>query len=167
MTAARPRPCAYSAIFERTKYEQTRLVLAIFERQARDRRNVRAAARSDDQLVIGFDCSIASQNALRFSKNRIGLHADVQRDAIVAIPIQRIQINFAFALASVQHVREQNAVVVAVRLIAEHSDLELPGAIARQDLLDSASAGHAIADYHKVLLLHKFKTPFRCARRTP
>ena len=56
------------------------------------------------------------------------------------------------ALVAGQHVREQDAVVVAVRLVAEHGDRELLAAAAREDLLDRAGARHAVADDHEPAL---------------
>ena len=68
------------------------------------------------------------------------------------VPGERIEEDLAGVLRAVQHVRQQDPVVVAVRLVAEHDDVELLGAAARQDLLDGARAGHAVADDHELSL---------------
>src|SRR5262249_33299816 len=58
--------------------------------------------------------------------------------------------------------REQDAVVIAVRLGAEHGDLVEIGR-AFQQRLDGADAGHPVADHHQFLLRKSFEhgLPFR------
>ncbi len=55
-------------------------------------------------------------------------------------------------LSAAQDVRQQDAVVVAVRLVAEHDDVELLRPAAREHLLDGARAGHAVPDDDELLL---------------
>jgi hypothetical protein len=56
-------------------------------------------------------------------------------------------------MAPGEHAGQENAVVVAVRLVAENDDVELVGAAAGEYILDQPCAGHAVADHHQ--------TPFR------
>ena len=73
------------------------------------------------------------------------LDAGMQTNVVVAIPGQRIDEDVGCLLASVQDVAQQNAVVVAVRLGAEHDDVELVrGSL--QDFFNYASSRHSIAD---------------------
>ena len=46
--------------------------------------------------------------------------------------------------------RQHDPVVVSVRLVTEHGDLEHFRAAAAEDLLDGAGAGHAVADHHQL-----------------
>jgi hypothetical protein len=78
----------------------------------------------------------------------------VQRDIVFGIPVERVQENFARVLRAVQHIREQDAIVVAVRLGAQHRDVKLFATAARQNLFHRARARHAVADNHQLLLFH-------------
>src|SRR5256886_12526669 len=51
-----------------------------------------------------------------------------------------------------EHAGEQDAVVVAVGLVAEHGDLPALAAVPREQLLDEARARHPVADHHQPLL---------------
>ena len=55
------------------------------------------------------------------------------------------------SLRAGEHAREQDAVVVAVRLVAEHRDVEAIAAAAREHVLDEAGARHAVADDDETL----------------
>ena len=51
--------------------------------------------------------------------------AGMERDAVLLVPVERIDEDLARALGAAQDVRQQNAIVVAVGLVAEHGDVEL------------------------------------------
>src|SRR5712671_3932137 len=57
-------------------------------------------------------------------------------------------------LSAGKNIRQHDPIVVAVRFIAEHRDIELIRAAAGQHFLDSAGAGHAIADYNEFHFRH-------------
>jgi hypothetical protein len=76
------------------------------------------------------------------------LVAGVERDAVLGVPLWRVQHDVGYRLLGREHGREQNPVVVAVRLAAEHGDLVEIGR-ELQELLDGAHAGHAVADEHE------------------
>src|SRR6185436_16817133 len=74
---------------------------------------------------------------------------------------QRVHEDLGGLLAAVEDVAEQDAVVVAVELGAEHGDVELVGRAA-EDLLDHAGPGHAVPDHDElspVRLDHASPTP--------
>jgi hypothetical protein len=76
--------------------------------------------------------------------------ASVQRDAVLGVPGQRVEHDLVDRLLARQHGAEQDAVVVRVRLGAEHGDvveLRREG----QQLLHGADAGHAVAHHHESL----------------
>ena len=79
-----------------------------------------------------------------------GLDAGVERDAVVAIPRERIHEDVRGGLSAVEHIAQENAVVIAVRLGPEHHDVET---IRRplQDFLDDPGSGHAVAYDHEFL----------------
>ena len=71
-------------------------------------------------------------------------HADPQLDAVLAVPLERVQRDLVGRLLAGQHRRQQDAVVVDVGLVAEDRDVELRRVL--QDLFDAGHAGHAVAD---------------------
>ena len=68
-----------------------------------------------------------------------------QVDVVVGVPVQRIEVDLARIIASGKDIRQQDAVVVAVRLVAEHGDVEVLAAAPGQHLLDRADPGHTVA----------------------
>ncbi len=118
------------------------------------RREERAAAGGDDQLVVRLDRAVVAEDLLGEPVDPHDPHAGVQRDVVVGVPVERVEVDLARSSCSVvagQHVAEHDPVVVAVRLVAEHRDPELRAAAALEDLLDGAGAGHAVADDDQVL----------------
>jgi hypothetical protein len=81
------------------------------------------------------------------------LLAQVQRDAVLGIPGVIVENDVLDRHLAGEHRREQDAVVVGVRLGAENGDLVLIGGDLQQ-LLERAHAGHAVADHHQFLLAH-------------
>jgi hypothetical protein len=79
--------------------------------------------------------------------------AQVQRDAVARIPGQRVEDDLVERLLAGQHRRQQDAVVVGVRLGAEDGDVVEVRRDAQQ-LLQRAHAGHAVADHHELQLVH-------------
>ena len=71
----------------------------------------------------------------------------MQRDAAARVPVGPVQHDVVGLLLAGEHRREQNAVVVAVRLGAEHGDGEAIGDAELQQFFDRAHAGHAIAGH--------------------
>ena len=63
---------------------------------------------------------------------------------LALIPVDVVQHDVVGGLLAGQHRREQDAVVVDVRLVAEDRDLEIVPVL--EDLLDAGDAGHAVAD---------------------
>ena len=66
---------------------------------------------------------------------------------------QRVQHDLVERLLAGQHRRQQDAVVVGVRLGAEHRDVVEIGRDLQQ-LLERAHAGHAVADHHELHFFH-------------
>ncbi|MNT88231.1 hypothetical protein D3C72_2287610 [compost metagenome] len=64
---------------------------------------------------------------------------------MLGVPLARVQHDVRYRLLAGQHRREQDAVVVAVRLGPEHRDVvQVRGE--PEQLFHSAHAGHAVAD---------------------
>ena len=78
----------------------------------------------------------------------------MQRDAAARVPVGPVQHDVVGLLLAGQHRRQQDAVVVAARLGAEHGDGEAVGDAELEQLLDGAHAGHAVADHHQAYAAH-------------
>src|SRR5260221_10873469 len=68
------------------------------------------------------------------------------------IPFAGVKNDFIDLLLSREHGRQQDAVVVGMRLCADHFDLETL-AITRENFIDRAHSGHAVADEEETLSL--------------
>ncbi len=82
-------------------------------------------------------------------------------DAVLRIPIDGVEHDVVDRLLGREHRREQDTVVVAVRLGAEDRDLVGLGR-ELDELLDCTHAGHAVADQHELafsLLSHRALVP--------
>src|SRR5581483_8156543 len=67
---------------------------------------------------------------------------------ILCIPGKGVEKSFFYFLRPIEDVREQDAIIVAIGLRAEHGDRETVG-IAQQDLLDNTRTCHAVADHNQ------------------
>ncbi|MDT4837119.1 hypothetical protein FQZ97_708430 [compost metagenome] len=92
------------------------------------------------------------------------LLAGVQRDVVVRVPLPAVEHDLVHRLLAREHGRQQDAVVVGVRLGAEDGDVVQVGRDLQQ-LFERAHAGHAVADHHEFHFLHG-AGPFREINRT-
>jgi plasmid stabilization system protein ParE len=118
------------------------------------RRDERAAARRDQQLVVAFERAVGGQDKPRREVDVRHPRAGVQHDAVLLVPRERVDEDLARILASAQDIREKDAVVVAAGLVAEHRNVEQLVAAAKQHLLHRAGTRHAVADDNQSLLSH-------------
>ena len=98
----------------------------------------------DDRALVGADAlggAVDGDDAL----------AGIERDGVFVVPGERVEKDLAGVGDAAEHVRQQDAVVVAVGLVAENGDVEHRRTIACEDLLDGADAGHAVADDDEAL----------------
>ena len=72
----------------------------------------------------------------------------VDVDAVLLVPLERIEPELAGVLEAAEDGGQQDAVVGAVRLGAEHANVEAIR-VAGQDFLDHLGPGHAGADHHQ------------------
>jgi hypothetical protein len=77
----------------------------------------------------------------------------VQRDAVGRVPRLVVQQNVGKGLFARQHGREQDTVVVPVRLGAEHGDV-VHVRRGLEQFFERAHAGHAIADQYQLFFFH-------------
>ena len=70
--------------------------------------------------------------------------------AVLAVPGHRVEHQIVVVDVGLarEDVREHDAVVIAVRFVADHRDVEAVPA-ARQDLLDRPGTGHTVAHHHE------------------
>ncbi len=74
-------------------------------------------------------------------------------DAVLGVPVQVVEYDLFELLFAGQHRGEQDAVVVGMRLGAEHRDVvELVGEL--EQFLKGPHAGHAVADHYQFEFLH-------------
>ncbi len=142
------------AIVDGAETKHARLQLAVGPIQAFHRRKKRAASRRDQQYIIG---GLNARRSLHHARRRIDLRdrrADMQCNVVFFIPRQRIDIDLAAVLNAAEHIGQQYPVIVTVRLVAEHRDVELFGAASGQHLLHRPRACHAVADDNQSLLCH-------------
>jgi hypothetical protein len=80
--------------------------------------------------------------------------ARVQRDAMLGVPGPVVEHDLVQRLLAREHWREQDAVVVRVRLAAEDRDVvEVRGDL--EQLFERAHTGHAVADHHQLGFFHR------------
>ena len=75
----------------------------------------------------------------------LGADAGVDEDAALLVPLERVEPELLGVGEAAEDGGQEDAVVGAVRLVAEHADVEAVGR-AGEDFLDDAGAGHAGAD---------------------
>nr|GEU28124.1 hypothetical protein [Tanacetum cinerariifolium] len=126
-------------------------VLDIAKRQhagqlvARYGNDERLRAGGDQQAVVAHLQAGAGAHDAVLAVDMFDRVARVQGDAMLDVPFARVEHDVVHAFFTGQHGREQDAVVIAVRLGAEHGDVVQ---VRRQlvQLLDRAHARHAVAD---------------------
>jgi hypothetical protein len=85
----------------------------------------------------------------------------MQRDAVFVVPPAVVENDVVERHLARQHRREQDAVVVGVRLGAEHGDVVHVGRELEQ-LFQRAHAGHAVADQYQFQFFH-FRSNLHCS----
>src|SRR5207248_10851495 len=113
------------------------------------RRHERLRPGGEDEHVVGLLDAVGVDDLPLAIDARDPL-AGVEGDVVLLVPRERVEEDFLRVLRPVEHVGEQDAVVVAVRLVAEHHDVE-PVAAEGEDVLDEPGAGHAVADHDQPL----------------
>ena len=117
-------------------------------------RDERVRAGGDEQPVVGFDGAVFGCHGALGAADVHHLLAQVQGDAVVRVPAQRVQHDLVQRLLAGEHRAQQDAVVVRVRLGTEDRDVVQVGRDLDQ-LLERAYTGHAVADHHQFHLLHR------------
>ncbi len=110
-------------------------------------------AGGDEQPVVVRGRAVVGDDAPPDTVNVGNRLAGLQPDAALGIPRPVVEHDFRQRLLAGQHRRQQDAVVVAVRLGAEHGDVVKLGRD-RQQLLDGAHARHAVTDQYQSLSFH-------------
>ena len=146
-------------VVQRAKAEDSRCQRRVIRPQAFYRREEGAAAGGQHQLVVPDGRPIIGVDPVGEPVNADYPHPGMQPNAVVAIPVPGVEEKVRIELVLVrvdallwacgEQLREQDAVVVAVRLVTEHGDTEHRTATAGQDLFDSPSAPHTISDHHQ------------------
>jgi L-fucose mutarotase/ribose pyranase (RbsD/FucU family) len=124
-----------------------------FEVFARHRQDERCRARRDQQTVVRRFGAVVGDYPAAHAVDTVDRLAQMQRDVVFLIPLERVQHDVAERLLARQHRREQDAVVVRVRLRAEYRDVVVARRN-RQQFFDRADAGHAVADHDETRFVH-------------
>ena len=115
-------------------------------------RNVGPASGGNHQLVVGLGDAPRRVDRLAEAVNPAGPHSRVELDAVLLVPVHRVDENVRRSVGSGQDAGQEHPVVVAVALFAEHHDFELFGPAPGDDFLDEPASGHAVADNYQALL---------------
>ena len=120
---------------------------------ARHRQHERIRTGGEQQAIIfGSGAVFGDHQALDAIDFR-NLLAEVERDVVFLIPVDIVQHDVFDGLFACEHRREQDAVVVRIRLGTEHGDLiDIGGDL--QEFFESAHTRHAVADHDQFQLLH-------------
>jgi hypothetical protein len=120
---------------------------------ARNRRNKGCRAGGKEQAVVGSHSAVLSYHFTLDAVDFGDRLASVQRDAVLLVPGKIVQHDVLQRHLAGQYGREQDAVVVAVRLAAEDRDLVELGRNLEQ-FFERPAAGHAVADHHQFEFFH-------------
>jgi hypothetical protein len=111
--------------------------------EAVNRRHPRGAARREEQRVVRRRRAVGGRDRLRGGVDVDDARPQAQVDAARAVPVERVEDDVVGGLLAGQHRREQHAVVVDVRLVAEDGDVEV--GLVGEHVLEAGHAGHAVA----------------------
>ena len=129
------------------------------DHRGRSRREQRPVVRSNG--AVGGDDFAADAVDLR------DFAAEMERDAVRRIPLAIVQHDLRQRLLARQHRREQDPVVIGMRLGAENRDVAGLGRELQQ-LFQRADARHAVADHdetHFPAVVHNYDAFSTCACR--
>jgi len=132
---------------------------------AGDRQHEGIGAGRQQQAIIAFLGAVVGDHPAFDAVDAVHRLAQMQADAVVGVPLVIVENDVLDGHLASEHRREQDAVVVGVRLGAEYGDLVLVGGDFQQ-LLERAYARHAVADHHQFLLAH-FQGSIRCILMEP
>ena len=120
---------------------------------ARNRQDEGVGAGGDEQaVVLGLAAVVGDDQAL-LAVDLDHLAPEQQLDVVFRVPVEIVEHDLLEGLFAGQHRREQDAVVVGVRLGAEHGDVvEIGGEL--EQLFEGAYTRHAVADHHQLEFLH-------------
>ncbi len=110
----------------------------------------------DQQPVIAFAGPAARRHRLGGAVDRDHRVARDQRDAVRRIPVGIVDHDVVEAFFAREHGGEHDAVIVDARFGAENRHA-VARRIAREQFLDRAAAGHAVADHHEMLARVAFR----------
>ena len=120
---------------------------------AGNRQDERIGTGSDEQAVVFGLATIIGDDPATGAVDLHHLAVEHEADAVLGVPVQVVEHDLFELLFAGQHGGEQDAVVVGMRLGAEHRDvIELVGEL--EQFLKGPHAGHAVADHHQFEFLH-------------
>src|SRR5215831_6990492 len=99
--------------------------------------------------------SIGSQNSVFSAIDGFDRDSNMEGDSILPVPFERIQKDVFDFVRSGNKTRQKDSVVICVRLVAEHDNVEVLQAVALGQFFDEASACHSIADHNQPSFFHR------------
>ena len=118
-----------------------------------DRGEEGAAAGGDDEPVVTHRRSAIGLDGAGEPVDPDHRIADPQVDAVLGVPVGRVEKDPIDVIGAGKYVGQQDAVVVAVGLIAKDGDVKQVRSVAAQDFLHGAHTGHSVADHDQPLLV--------------
>ena len=152
------------AVIQRPKDKSPPLVRPLVRNQPVHRRHKRHAPRGDDQLVIGQQQPPGAISRLALPVNPDDAHPRVQLNPVGRVPLRGVDENVLRPVRPRQNPGQQNPVVVAPVLIANHRDVILLLPAQRHHLLNKAGPRHPVADDHQPPLARPGPRPCACRR---
>src|SRR5438093_10642277 len=139
-------------IIKRTKNKDAVEESAFGGGESFDGRNNWPRPSRKDQAVIMLLESAGCKNQVSAAIDRVNTNSRVERDAVLRIPLVRIQKDVIGFVRSGKNTRQEYSVVVSIRLISEHNNIEGFLAVAHDKFFDKARACHPITDHDQALL---------------
>ena len=116
------------AVVERAEPEDAVGQCLVVGPQPGHRREERPAAGGQDQVVIASDRAVVGVHETREPVDAHDPHPGAQVDVVLVVPVKAVQKYVALVgfnvLTAGQHIGQQDPVVVAVRFVPEHGDVE-------------------------------------------
>src|SRR6185369_14436333 len=120
---------------------------------ARQRQHDRVRTGGDQQAVVRHPRAVSGNDFAGTPIDHLDHFALAQRDAVILVPLLRVEHDVVDGLLTSEHGRQQNSVVVAVWFGTEDGDVIEIGRTIQQHF-DRADAGHAVADHHQLFLVY-------------
>src|SRR5215475_1446933 len=133
-------------VVERAKQKDAAPEAAVLFRESCNGGHKRLGSRRKYQPVIRLVDASRQGHDLLFAINRLHSNTRAERNPVPFVPLDRIQKDILGSARAGNDIRQEDTVIVAVRLIAENNDIKSFATLARDKVFDKACARHSITD---------------------